>query len=476
MSVRSALRAGFVLASLPALTAPAFAQTEVTIKDFDDGSGGHQSAIWKDGRPYWYSDYASKATPAKPPSAKKPAAQAKPDAEKSETRSEPSGDERPAEASPGGEAGPSDGASSSPSDSGGGGGDAGAEAPSGSKATAAAASHGRSAARASAGMKGMASALKSLGPGDPGAVGAGARPAAAAAAGGAARPAAASGTEILAASYGGDAAAMARLGLRLGTGPDGRPAILDSSGRLASPAQLEALRRQNPRALERRPDFFGVIPREQYAGLVAARTSPSGASNPAFQDIGMTAGARDFVWSKSCTKGLDSCNPLAAGKDEAHYDKNAEVSPETLKKVADANGRSEDDATAADIDKLYAAMKKTLKEMDRKEAEEARPASSKIMPTARSLVEALGQSADDGAPGVATTGAALAAAAPAPSGGFLFGVARLFRRSSSAPGGASLPGSPDDEPRGRLAPAALLVLAALAAALFAYKRRSSGRS
>lgn len=305
----------FLVAGLQALALPAFAE-EVTIKNFDDGRGGHHDAIWVDGKPYWYSDYGKKTAPAKSPkSAKVPA---------KDTAA------APAEAPAGNTGGESENPGSE---------DQATGAKPESKAPAAdagAARQSKSAARATTHMHKMAAAMKSMQPGDAGPSG---------------------------------AQAARDAGARMGTAPAAGP-----------PAPLPLPPADAPRALERRPDFFSVITPEKYAGLKKAYVLTGGSAQPAFRDIGSTG--RDFVWSKSCTKGLEPCNPLAAGKDASRYQKNAEVSPETLINISQATAAgAEEDLSPDEVAKIYAAMKRRIETLEAEERVEPPAASKRTGPS-----------------------------------------------------------------------------------------------
>jgi hypothetical protein len=96
---------------------------------------------------------------------------------------------------------------------------------------------------------------------------------------------------------------------------------------------LPPLAASDPLALIRRPDFFSVIPRARYAHLKTAYVSGAERREPAFRDIILTLGERDFAWSRSCDRISGECNPYAQ---EAFYRKNEQVSPETLTAIDEA--------------------------------------------------------------------------------------------------------------------------------------------
>lgn len=165
-----------------------------------------------------------------------------------------------------------------------------------------------------------------------------------------------SGQDLLLAAGTGFQSSLLQQGLKLGVGPDGRPAIVDRAGRLADARRLDALRGQilaDPMALMKRPDFFAVLPRERFGGLKGAHRA--GEHPRDFKDMGLTAGDRDFEWARSCNKLSGDCNPhtkLAA------YKKKEFVPPEDLdrlwKAIKDRAGREEvlDPAVARAREKL----------------------------------------------------------------------------------------------------------------------------
>lgn len=119
-------------------------------------------------------------------------------------------------------------------------------------------------------------------------------------------------------------------GLKVGAGPRGEPAVQRADGTPASAADLERLRtalRAEPAALARRPDFFAVLPRAKFADLKGDFAARPELRSTVFKDIGMTAQARDFQWSVSCSGLSGSCNPLAAA---GSYRKGQDVPPEDL--------------------------------------------------------------------------------------------------------------------------------------------------
>lgn len=333
MKTKSLLSAVLVLAALS--RAAVLLAEEVKEKDFDDGNGGHQSAIWVDGRPVWYSDFVKEHPPKKgaqktPPP--KPAAVV------------------PGVTAPEDGATPNDAAAPEGSSGAGAGASAGTEKAQASAAAAAETGQAKTSARASSTMSRMADAMKSMMPKDSGS---GAAPGSKAATTDAkgAGPAAAAGSAVAGPLAGAPSAA--------GGASAGRAAPQSrTSAAPSAPAP------DSPRALERRPDFFKVVSPEKYNELKNAYVLTGGSAQPGFQDIGSTG--RDFVWTKSCTKGLEPCNPQAAGKEEIHYDKNAIVSPETLKNIASEIEKKppEEDLSTEEVARIYAAMRAKVAAME----------------------------------------------------------------------------------------------------------------
>lgn len=131
----------------------------------------------------------------------------------------------------------------------------------------------------------------------------------------------------------GFSAAFDALGLKVGAGPRGEPAIQRVDGAPATPRELEvlgAVLRSEPVALLRRPDFFDVLSREKFAGLKRDYARLPEARAPAFKDIGMTERGRDFQWSASCSGLSGDCNGSAG---EGSYRRGQYVSPEDLERV-----------------------------------------------------------------------------------------------------------------------------------------------
>ncbi|MBI2386324.1 MAG: hypothetical protein HYV14_09965 [Elusimicrobia bacterium] len=139
--------------------------------------------------------------------------------------------------------------------------------------------------------------------------------------------------ELALAARTGYAATFREQGLKVGAGPRGEPAIQRADGTPATEPELDRLRealRAEPAALVRRPDFFAVLPREKFADLKRDFAARPELRATAFKDIGMTAQARDFQWSASCSGLSGTCNPHAA---EGSYRKGQDVPPEDLDAV-----------------------------------------------------------------------------------------------------------------------------------------------
>lgn len=226
------------------------------------------------------------------------------------------------------------------------------------------------------------------------------------------------------------------LGLKVGSGPRGEPAIQRADGSLASPAELERLGealRSEPAALIRRPDFFAVLPREKFADLKRDYARPERRA-AAFKDIGLTEGGRDFQWTASCNRLSGGCN---AGSAASSYRRGQDVSPETLRSVwAAARAAPAQDVEAeeefseyTEADRLEAAAEDAAEE--KLALMRARPASlGALLARMAAMARGLGESAglDPGSVRAAAP-AASPAAAPRSAG----------EGSSSVEGGASAP-------------------------------------
>jgi hypothetical protein len=141
--------------------------------------------------------------------------------------------------------------------------------------------------------------------------------------------------ELALASVSGFKDSFARQGLRVLRRADGSVAVVDRSGRPATPEQLEALRRDiasQPAALMRYPELFSVIAPEKYQGLKERYRQGEEARSKEFKDVGMTEAERDFKWDKSCDKVSGECNPNA---EAGSYKKDDFVPPKDLDSIWD---------------------------------------------------------------------------------------------------------------------------------------------
>lgn len=126
---------------------------------------------------------------------------------------------------------------------------------------------------------------------------------------------------------GGSNESLKNFGYKVGAGPS----IVHADGRRPTGSELAGLAedmRKEPRALERRPDFFSVIPRESYGGLQRSYSSRSGEKE--FKHVG--SDGRDFKWKESCALLGGGCNESAA---KPSYKRDDFVDPETLRNIAD---------------------------------------------------------------------------------------------------------------------------------------------
>lgn len=141
--------------------------------------------------------------------------------------------------------------------------------------------------------------------------------------------------ELALASVSGFKDSFARQGLRVLRRADGSVAVVDRSGRPATPDQLESLRRDiasQPAALMRYPDFFSAIAPEKYQGLKERYRQGEEARGKEFKDVGTTEAERDFKWDKSCDKVSGECNPNA---EAGSYKKDDFVPPKDLDSIWD---------------------------------------------------------------------------------------------------------------------------------------------
>lgn len=141
--------------------------------------------------------------------------------------------------------------------------------------------------------------------------------------------------ELALASVSGFKDSFARQGLRVLRRADGSVSIVDRSGRPATEAQLEVLRRDiasQPAALMRYPELFSVIAPEKYQGLKERYRKGEETRSKEFKDVGMTEAERDFKWDKSCDKVSGECNPNA---EAGSYKKDDFVPPKDLDSIWD---------------------------------------------------------------------------------------------------------------------------------------------
>lgn len=147
--------------------------------------------------------------------------------------------------------------------------------------------------------------------------------------------------ELVLAARGAYAPAFAAAGLKLAA--DGRT-IVRLDGSPASPDDLTRLRRQidaMPRALERRPDFFGVITPERFNGLKQGYHERPELAQTVYKHVGPTEGDRDLVHTASCAKVSGDCNKNV---ERPAYHKGDYVAPEDLNRMWDAMEREKAEA------------------------------------------------------------------------------------------------------------------------------------
>lgn len=271
--------------------------------------------------------------------------------------------------------------------------------------------------------------------------------------------------ELALAARSGYAVTLRDQGLKVGAGPRGEPAIQRADGSPASEADLERLRtalRAEPAALARRPDFFAVLPREKFADLKRDFAGKPELRSTVFKDIGMTAGARDFQWSASCSVLSGACNPNAGA---GAYRKGQDVPPEDLDSIWSAAQEEilEDDeefGEYTDEDRRLAAEEDLAAEKlaaGRRSGPSLASLLSRLGALPRSLVAAAGSAADDVPAPVAGEGAPSAAAS----------VANVAA-AGAVPPASPRPSGPPPAPGGRDAEAGrsgVYVLAAAAAAV-----------
>jgi hypothetical protein len=135
--------------------------------------------------------------------------------------------------------------------------------------------------------------------------------------------------------------AFEKLGLKVGAGPDGRPAVVDRSGR---PAGADAKRRlaaaidAEPSALRRDPNYLnpakGGIAREDFNALKEAYRKERRKRRSDFKHIELTPEdeERDFSRSESCDLVSGDCNPHA----KKSYAKGEDVPSGDLSRIVSA--------------------------------------------------------------------------------------------------------------------------------------------
>ena len=124
---------------------------------------------------------------------------------------------------------------------------------------------------------------------------------------------------------------LAKSGLRVGRDDAGAARIERADGRPADRTDLKSFADRiagEPKALERRPDFFAVVPREAYAAVKSEAATRSVRAE--LKDVGLSPRGRDLIWARSCEKVAGDCNRMAA---ESYYTRGRFVSPETLRSV-----------------------------------------------------------------------------------------------------------------------------------------------
>lgn len=122
---------------------------------------------------------------------------------------------------------------------------------------------------------------------------------------------------------------FSQLGLKVGAGRDGASSILRQDGTPASAAEISILAERigaEPEALMHRPDFFKVLPRENFADLKEEYKKPE-RKEAEFKHIELSAAQRDFKRSESCDKLSGRCNRYAR---QTSYRRGDYVPPEDL--------------------------------------------------------------------------------------------------------------------------------------------------
>lgn len=150
------------------------------------------------------------------------------------------------------------------------------------------------------------------------------------------------GQDLLLASMGGYKSSFAQMGLKMGRGAVGEPVVLRSDGMPASSAEVENLMKQisaEPRALQKRPDFFDVLPRGNFDSLKETYKEKPDAK--AFKHVGIPE-RRDFEWNQSCDMVSGGCNEYSR---QSSYRKGEFVSPEDLWSISSVlGGKDEEEA------------------------------------------------------------------------------------------------------------------------------------
>lgn len=144
------------------------------------------------------------------------------------------------------------------------------------------------------------------------------------------------------ASAGAHGESFRAMGLSVRSGPDGRAHVVHKDGRPAQDSEVAELRRRisaEPAALTRYPSFFKAISRERYDSLKNSYGSPE--TKTAFRDVALSPAARDFLWSRSCSRVSGECNPHAVA---SSYKKGDYVPPSDLNNIWED---LEDDTLAA---------------------------------------------------------------------------------------------------------------------------------
>lgn len=150
------------------------------------------------------------------------------------------------------------------------------------------------------------------------------------------------GQDLLLASMGGYKSSFAGMGLKMGRGTAGEPVVLRSDGMPASSAEVEGLMKQissEPRALQKRPDFFDVFPRENFNSLKETYKEKPDAK--AFKHVGILE-RRDFEWNQSCDLVSGGCNEYSR---QSSYRKGEFISPEDLWSISSVLGGKDEEET-----------------------------------------------------------------------------------------------------------------------------------